>query len=116
MSTDPVFLTNFFTTLFGESVFFLGAFRAIAIGRALVSPVFRKRAYWTAALMISAAFSSLTIFFPPTKVPIINFLEALPFFLVLFVILAFVDSTISATREIDFFHRDALHWSRFRIP
>ncbi|MFI5420236.1 MAG: hypothetical protein ACHQ1H_04655, partial [Nitrososphaerales archaeon] len=93
----------------------MGAYRAVRIGKALVSPIFRKRAYWTAILMLSGAISSLTVFFPTTSVPIINFLLALPFFAVLFVILAFVDSTIAATKELDFFHRDTLRWSKFRI-
>ncbi|MDA4112332.1 MAG: hypothetical protein OK439_07305 [Thaumarchaeota archaeon] len=114
--SDPVFLVNFVTTIFGTGVFLFGAYRAIRIGRVLVSRVFRNRAYWIAALMISGAISSSSIFFPVINNPIYNLLSFLPFFAVLVIILAFVDSTIFAAAELDFFHRDSLHWSKSRIP
>jgi hypothetical protein len=91
----------------------LVVFRSLTIGRSLVTQVYRSRAYSLAVLMlIFAAFTSSGVVPGAIGIDISNY----GFFVLLLALLVFIDSNVAVAKEIDFFHKDILHWHRTRIP
>lgn len=120
MSSDTLSLITFLSTILSTGIFLFGAFRAVQIGRSLVSPVYRNRAFWIAAVMAYTVVLTVLTFVPIYSSPEITIigaiLNALPFAVLIAFVFAFVDSTIMAAMEMDFFHRDTLGWKRIRKP
>lgn len=120
MSSDIVSLITDLRHVISIGIFLLGSYRAVTIGRALVSRVYRNRAFWTVAIMIVLA---ITNFLDLTSLPsliAVNtagvILVFLPYVAELLLLFAFIDGTILAGMETDFFHRDTLKWRRGRKP
>lgn len=121
MASDITLLVNDLSNLITSGIFVFGAFRAVQIGRALVSPTYRNRAFWTAAIMVVfvvvSAVDMYVPFFSSTQDTVTNaFLASLPGTAQLMFLFAFIDSTVLASMETDFFHRDTLDWKRGRKP
>lgn len=109
MSTDVVFVLETAASIATAAVALLAAYRSFTIGKSLVSRVYRTRAYWLVVLMI--IFATFAVY-PSSSVTVSNIL----FLTFLFALLVFIDSNVSVAREIDFFHKDTLHWHSARIP
>jgi len=78
-----------------------------------VTRVYRTRAYWLAVLMIIfAAFALSGVSSSTIATDISNNL----FYVFLIALLIFIYSNLAVAREIDFFHKDILHWHILRIP
>jgi hypothetical protein len=120
MSSDIVSLITNLRLLTTMGIFLLGSYRAVTIGRALVSRVYRNRAFWTAAIMIVFVitnFLDLTSFSSTIGVNTIGvILASLPYAAEILLLFAFIDGTILAGMETDFFHRDTLKWRKGRKP
>ena len=98
----------------------LVAYRAVEIGRVSVSAVYRRRAFWTAALVVLLVLIEIDSLLPSTG-PSSNPLGAVSYLLgglslVLFevVFFAFIDGAVIVAMDRDFFHRDTLRWKRLR--
>jgi hypothetical protein len=113
MSIDFVYLLEGGAGLATVAVALLTVYRSITIGKSLVTRVYRSRAYWLALLMIILVVDNLP--FPPSSA-IGSFLGFYGFFVFLFAFIIFIDSNVAVAREIDFFHKDILHWRKVRIP
>ncbi len=88
------------------------AYRAVEIGRGLVSRVHRNRAFWTAAML-----GTLMIgFSDPLPGTLGVDLGMIAYVLFLLLVMPFVDGAILAAEDTDFFHRDTLQWRRLRRP
>lgn len=97
------------------------AYRALSSRRALVSGVYRSRALWTGmGAIIILAFESLQIigenslgpgYFTLLEVDITYFVLTIVGIIVIF---SWIDSTILVALDMDYFHRDSLHWRGFR--
>jgi hypothetical protein len=92
--------------------------RAIIIGRKFVSRVYRSRAFWFAGVMLvalilvlSALISFLFGLYPSTS---LSALVILVFFAWVAVMFVYADRTILVTLEMDFHHRNTLHWRPIR--
>ncbi len=92
--------------------------RAVMIGQKFVSPVYRSRAFWFAGVMVVALISTLsdlvTLLFglyPSTSLSFLGIVVMLTWVLVMFV---YADRTILVTLEMDFHHRNTLHWRPVR--
>jgi hypothetical protein len=96
----------------------LGGYRALEIGRASISRIYRGRAYGTAILLVLTAF--LLLDSPPIVPTTSDFFSPLNlvggFGLVLFeaALFAFIDGAVLVAMDSDFFHRDSLRWNRLR--
>lgn len=95
------------------AIFVLGVYRAVEIGRALVTRVYQSRAYWIGAVMTLLIISNVTSLFSAS---VANLISNVTFISIFVVLLLFVDSNVSVAREIDFFHMDILNWQRVRRP
>ena len=101
------------TLLVTGGIALLSATKAVGIGRGLVNRIYRVRAYWTAALVIFAVVQ-IFIFrggFLVDGQP----LYLMSFYIFFLVMLVFIDSTVLATLEMDFFHRNTLRWKRTHL-
>jgi len=113
VSIDIVDLLEDFAGLAATAVALLAAYRSLTIGKSLVTRVYRTRAYWLAALMIIfVAFALAGESSSAVATDISNNL----FYVFLIALLVFIDSNVAAAKEIDFFHKDILHWHVLRIP
>ena len=116
MSIDIPFLIMVVTTVTETGINIFAAYRAFQIGRALVTPIYRNRAFWLSALLTYAVIIT-PLNFTTLRVgsslvgAIVN---AIPFGVFLVCLFVFVDSTVLAALETDFFHRDSLGWKRGR--
>jgi hypothetical protein len=91
----------------GVGILLFATYRAAQIGRILMRGAYRNRALWTGATSVALILFVLAIS---------NSNDPLPFFVIVAVLLAFVDSSIKVAQETDFFHRSPLGWQRFRKP
>ena len=112
MSIDIAIVLEAVAGIIAGAVALLGVYRSLTIAKSLVTRVYRTRAYWLAVLLIVfAAFSLL-----PTNYAITLQISNLLFFVFLLALLVFIDSNVTVAKELDFFHKDILHWSKVRIP
>lgn len=130
MSSEIFELIEALSFLSSGAILAFGAYRAMRMGRAFVSSLYRSRARWTAGaiwLLVVSVLGSLIS--PPsstqpaliTLTPLLPLivLEALPELALLgflMAIFAFVDRTILVTMDMDFFHRSVFRWPKVRIP
>src|SRR5579872_1629446 len=112
MSIDVVFVLETGSGLVASVIALLAIYRSLTIAKSLVTHVYRSRAYWLAVLMIIFAAFSLV----PTNSAIESDISDVLFFMFLFALLLFIDSNVAVAREIDFFHKDVLHWHTARRP
>ncbi len=115
MSIDIVNLLETIAGLAAGAVALLAVYRSLTIGKSLVTRIYRTRAYWLAVLMIIYAAFALDGLFP-TNTALESDISDILFSLFLFALLVFIDSNVAVAREIDFFHRDILHWRTARSP
>jgi hypothetical protein len=112
MSIDIVVFLESFATIVASAVALLAVYRSLTIGKSLVTRIYRTRAYWLAVLMIILIVDTL----PLPQSAIESYLGFYGFFVFLFALVIFIDSNVRVSKEIDFFHRDILHWGKIRIP
>jgi hypothetical protein len=89
-----------------------GAYRGVTIGRAFVNRLYRSRAIWIVAIVLVALFNSLSNLVPFLNTSFVPFILLVVTILVVFV---FVDVSILATIELDFFHKNTLRWRQVRF-
>jgi N-acetylneuraminic acid mutarotase len=117
MYIDFVGLMNTLTWLVASIVSIMVAYRGVEFGRAFIGGVFRSRALWITALGVVTFIQAV----PGYILPISDFtIGGLAFFeiawsMLFLTYLAFVDSTIMVTLQLDFFHRDTLRWKQGRF-
>jgi hypothetical protein len=97
--------------LVSTAILLFATYRALAIGRVLVSGAYRTRALWTAGTMVA-----LVLFSSASALPSANPLVNVAFLLIFPVLFLFVDSSIRVAQDTDFFHRSPLRWGRVRKP
>jgi len=97
-------------------VYLFVTYRGAEMTRAFVNQVYRSRARWIVALGVAILINDVAGHAPYVSNVTIGGvpLGLLTIFLALVVAFAFGDRTILVTLEMDFFHRDTLHWRRFR--
>lgn len=113
MSIDILTIIGTLVPLIAAGICLLVTIEAVEIGRALVSQVFRRRAFWIATVgvfILSVLVVGEVPFLASSAVSFILFLALIA------VVFAFVDSTVLAAIETDFFHRNTLHWKQLRWP
>jgi hypothetical protein len=116
-------------TLLGVGILILAlaSYHSFQVRRAIPNPIYRSRAFWTgmvALIIIPYAILIITgelgiIGGNPNPFSGSPSLAVYASFLVLSVVASIVlffwlDRTIGVAYELDFFHRDALHWRRFK--
>ncbi len=113
MSIDIPTIIGTLVPLIAAGICLLVAIKAVEIGRVLVSPVFRRRAFWIAAVGVFLLSVLLVGDVPYLAASGVSFILFLALILVIF---AFVDSTVLVALETDFFHRNTLRWKQVRWP
>jgi hypothetical protein len=118
MSIDLVSIIVELILLIAGIVLFFLISRAVTIGRKFVGQVYRSRAFWFAGVMIVALISVLSdlvsiLFnlYPSSSLSALGILVFIAWVLVMFV---YADRTILVTLEMDFHHRNTLHWRPIR--
>ncbi len=128
MSSEIFGLIEALSFLTSGAILAFAAYRAMRMGRAFVSPLYRSRAHWTAGAIMLLVVSVLGyLISPPSSTqpalitlpgPLIVF-EVFPMLALLgflVAIFAFVDRTILVTMDMDFFHRSVFRWPKVRVP
>ena len=117
MSSEILSVIDQLENLVSVVILIFALFRAIAIGRASASTVYRRRAFWIAGLMITWIIAQVALYLPNAQsITLFGiYLPAILFVAAFLVTLAFVDSSILVTMELDFFHRNTLHWRQLRV-
>ena len=123
MSFDMAALANDAVNLVFFGILVVASGRGIQIGRHLVNPTFRNRAFWASGVMLFVVVVSGGLnqvpYFAVTSAPfdvVHAVLSSLPWMIEFILLFLFVGSTITVTMEMDFFHRDTLHWRSLRRP
>jgi len=91
----------------------LGLVRAVEMGRGFVNRLYRGRAFWTAAVMLLVM---VALSFAYTFGSEFGFVSVVPIGLLVLVLFVFADRTIQVAAEMDFFHRNTLHWRQVKKP
>jgi hypothetical protein len=115
MSPDIQFVANTITELGTTGLMVLGTFRSVQMERAFVDRVYKSKALWSAALMVSILLSTVSTIVPTPTTGLWSLIEALPLLLVVVVAYAFVDRTVLIAIRSDFFHRNVIGWMKFRL-
>jgi hypothetical protein len=112
MSIDIVSLIDNASYYGALAILLFAAYRGFTIGRALPSRVYRNRAFWIAVLCVAIFFQDQI----PDGIMVGGGLPLfqLTFFIELFVLFVFIDSTALVALELDFFHRNTLRWRKLR--
>jgi hypothetical protein len=116
MSPDIQFFANAISDLGTVGFMVLGTFRSVQMERAFVDRVYKSKALWSAALMVSILLSTVSTLVPIPTTGFWSLIGALPLLLVVVVSYAFVDRTILVAVRSDFFHRNVIGWMKFRVP
>jgi hypothetical protein len=111
-ASDVVNLVDTLTYYLSVAIFLFAAFRALTIARHLVNRVYRSRAILLALLII---FTIIQSYVPDSWVIFTLPVYVLTYFLLLFFFLAVIDNTALVALQMDFFHRNTLHWRDLRI-
>jgi len=106
-------LVRFAAILVALGVVALGLVRAVQVGRGFVNRLYRSRAFWTAAVALLAMITLSTSYILGNNLGLVS---AVPFAVLFLVLFVFADRTIQVAMEMDFFHRNSLHWRQIRIP
>ena len=112
MSTETVNVLEAVAGVATSAIALLAVYRSLTIAKSLVTRIYRTRAYWLAVLMV--IFAVLGIL--PTSTTLETDISNVFFFSFLIALLLFIDSNVAVAKEIDFFHKDILHWEKIRIP
>jgi hypothetical protein len=118
MSIDVMSIVYELSLLIAGIILFFLISRGVMIGRKFVSRVYRSRAFWFVGVMLVALITVLSglitdLFglYPSTPLAPLFILVFLAWVLVMF---AYADRTILVTLEMDFLHRNTLHWRPVR--
>jgi hypothetical protein len=114
MSGDIFSLVDNAHLVVDDVVFVFLSIRAIEMGKGFVNPVYRSRAYWSAALFSVAVLNDVASNIPIPNAVVVGLLTFLTFILLIVTILVFVDRSILVAISTDFFHRSIIGWSRWR--
>jgi hypothetical protein len=93
------------------------AYRGAAMARGFVKGLYRSRAYWVVALSLAILINDATGHLPYignyllANIP----LDFVSIPLLILVVYTFADRTILVALDLDFFHRNTLHWRQFRL-
>jgi len=112
MSTEIVNVLEAVAGVATAAIALLAVYRSLTIAKSLVTRIYRTRAYWLAVLMVFFAVLGLL----PTSTTLETDISNVFFFAFLVALLLFIDSNVAVAKEIDFFHKDILHWEKIRIP
>lgn len=110
MAADFLSLLGPASFLIASAILVLAAYRGVELTRAFVNNVYRNRAIWMVAVVLVALFGTLSNFVPSS-----GQVSLLLLVVVIVVVFAFVDASILAALEVDFFHRNTLGWKRARV-
>ena len=119
MSVDTLTIIEELSYLIAGIVLVFLISRAVTIGRKFASPIYRSRAFLFAGVMLVALYDVLaaliTVLFglyPSTS--ILSGLAITAFIVWVLVMFVYADRTILVTLEMDFLHRNTLHWRPVR--
>jgi len=108
MAVDYLSIGNLLVGLLTLTILVLALYRAIEISRVLVGATYRNRAKWTAVFLASVAFLLVD---STGEVPYLSSDAGnTGFALITLALPLFINGTVRAAQETDFFHRDILHW------
>jgi hypothetical protein len=95
--------------------------RAIVLGRKFVGQVYKSRAHWFAGVMLvaliwvlSGLFTVLFNLYPVSSIPVLEGLGISVFLAFVLAMFVYADRTILVALEMDFLHRNTLHWRPLR--
>ena len=111
MSFDVLYTLALVANLGAIIVAALACVRGVEMGRAFVNGVYRRRAFWIAAMLFAIELSIITSVVPAFGNSLVG---AIVFSVMIVVIMAFVDGVILVAQQTDFFHRDIGAWQRLR--
>ena len=111
MSFDLYSSVRFVTFLIALGILAFGLFRAVQLGRDFVDQLYRARAFWTAAVMLIVMIDLSIADIAGNELGLVT---AIPFVVLFMVLFVFADRTIQVAIEMDFFHRNTLHWRQVR--
>ena len=111
MPADILSLLDYASFVVASIILVLAAYRGVEMLRAFVNQVYRNRAIWMVAVVLLALFNTLSNLLPSVSSPASYLLLVV----LIVVVFAFVDASILATLEMDFFHRNTLGWRRARV-
>jgi len=114
MASDLLGVLGLLVAAVSGVILVLAAYRAVEIGRASVSPVYRRRAFWTAAFVVLVVINLFDSFSSPPLLTVFGILGGLSLVLLEVTLFAFVDGAVTVAIDNDFFHRDSMKWSRLR--
>jgi hypothetical protein len=112
MSIDILSVTDEISFVVAIITLALAAYRGVEIGRAFANRLYRSRAIWAVVIIMVALVDDLTNIVPSLDTGFLSFIFLALLILAVFV---FVDVSIMATIEMDFFHRNTLHWIELRL-
>ncbi|HMD79350.1 MAG TPA: hypothetical protein VKF39_05130 [Nitrososphaerales archaeon] len=122
MSVDYILWATDASSVISSIILLAGTVRALQLARGFAAHAFRNRAYWLAGLMIALIAGNVAsqIPTPATVVTLQDFIISSiggdTFVAALLIALVFVDRNLIVLKELDFFHRDSIRWSRVRVP
>jgi hypothetical protein len=126
LSVDYVYWACIAVYFLWEVILYAAAGRGLQLARGFTSRAYRTRAYYMAGLTLALGVADLGNFLPSNFLPtptnltlleqVISDIGGLGYTLALFVAFVLVDKNIQLMREVDFFHRDSLRWSKVRKP
>ena len=113
MATDYFPLAEDAVGLIATAITILALYRAVGFGRVLVRGTYRRRAIWTAVFLLATLF----FFLNTSGIPYLSFGAGGPGIIVVtFAMVLFVDGSVRAAQDTDFFHRDTFRWRTLGRP
>ncbi len=88
--------------------------RSVSMGRKFVDRAYKSRAFWFAGLMIVVLLWMLFTGLFASSVKNVEGISIELLFAAILVAFVYADKTIHVTLEMDFFHRNTLHWRQVR--
>lgn len=116
MSIDIVLIIFQLSLLIAGIVLVFLISRALTLGRRFVSQVYRSRAFWFAGVMLSVLFWLLFTGLFYSSVKNVEGIAVELSLITILLVFVCADRTILVMLEMDFFHRNTLHWRRARVP
>jgi len=108
MAVDYLIIFSASAVLFSSVIVVFACYRAIEFGHVLVGSIYKRRANWAAIFLASTMFLTLD---GTGSVPYLSWDNAyLGFWVITVTLPLFINSSVRAAQETDFFHRDTLHW------
>jgi len=111
MAVDYLLVFDVLAVLLASVILVFACYRAIEFGRVLVGNIYKRRATWTAIFLSSTIFLILD---STGSVPYLSWDNVFfGFWVITLTLPLFINSSVRAAQETDFFHRDSLHWQVF---